>query len=146
MQLEDYLEEASMLQAMKVNTSKTWNQGFKDKLSKLPGNKDGNINSVHQLEPVLIWLMAIKHSRLRLEWTFRTFAGDVCPELLNRHPITIWNSMFGGCHMPRWIGVAIVDLQSAVFFQGAMGAWRRSTERESEWMSRLSSEYSMQVN
>ena len=54
MQLEDYLEEASMLQAMKVNTSKTWNQGFKDKLSKLPGNKDGNINSVHQLEPVLI--------------------------------------------------------------------------------------------
>jgi hypothetical protein len=53
-QLEDYLDEASMLQTMKVNTSKTWNQSFKDKLSKLPGNKDGNISSIHQLEPVLI--------------------------------------------------------------------------------------------
>jgi len=53
-QLEEYLDEAPMLQAMKITTSKGWSQSLRNRLSELPGNKDGDFSTIHQLEPVLI--------------------------------------------------------------------------------------------
>ena len=53
-QLEQYLDETPELQALKINTSKDWSQRFRDKLSKLPGNKDGDFSTIHELELVLI--------------------------------------------------------------------------------------------
>jgi hypothetical protein len=53
-QLNQYLDDAPMLQTMKVNASQNWSQRFRSKLSQLPGNTDDDIGPNHQLEQVVI--------------------------------------------------------------------------------------------
>jgi len=53
-QLIEYLDGSSILKTMKVNISEDWSSSFRRKLSDLPGNKDGDIYTLHELELVLI--------------------------------------------------------------------------------------------